>query len=331
YYGVAAVDVARELGLPASVFFHGFELNSQLRDGYPTEPVPMRAGPALTGLRERTFYTVARDDRLLVNSQYTATLFDGFAEAAPIRTVGCGVAAAAMERLGYSPEQRARNRAAARRALGLSPTGPVLASVGRLVPTKRVDRMIDLVAADESFEAVIVGDGQCREALAHQIEAAGIADRVKLLGRAEEGDKWAAYEAADFTCLFSEPDLSTGQIEGFGITLLEGAVCGSLPVCSGTGGMGDVVSDRMTGLVLPARASDDDGGADRRAAAQRDAAMLRKIFDDGTGRDRMVAAAQAQIRSRFNWSAVSTRILSDDPGSDDPLPSGQSVECVALP
>jgi glycosyltransferase involved in cell wall biosynthesis len=274
YYAVGLMDAARAKGIPSSVYFHGFELRSQLRGHYPKSQRTLLAERRLGTLRERIFYTIGTSDEVLVNSAYTASLVEPFPVRPKVRATGCGLPQAVVDReFKESPSYDDAQRQERRRTLGLSPL-PTLAFVGRLV----------------------VGDGPDRERLEGQVKRHGLGERVRICGLSSEVEKWEILRAASALCLLSEPNDQGGQVEGFGIALLEGAAAGALPVSSGTGGMTDVVAHGRTGFLL----SVDD----RQAAAELADFLARQ---DETRR--LVTKAREQLCERFTWERVASRIL----------------------
>jgi glycosyltransferase involved in cell wall biosynthesis len=278
------------------VFFHGFEIRSQLTNGYPAAQRDIIAQRTLTTLRERTFAVVGLADEILVNSSYTASIFEGFEIHPPVHVVGCGIEleTAPMSFFNgevYDAEQREQRR----RVLNL-PGERTLGYVGRLIAAKRIDRMLQFCAADERLGAVIVGTGNELAALQAQSKALGLEQRVVFAGKVSEAQKWQILSAIDALCLLSEPDDRTGQVEGFGISALEGVAAGALPVSSGTGGMGDFVIDDETGLVLP---PGDDEGAGRK---------LREMLWSGERVNALVEAARQTIRDRFNYAEIARKL-----------------------
>ena len=66
------------------------------------------------------------------------------------------------------------------------PDGPDVVAVGRLVPKKGLDVLVDavpaLLPAHPDLRVVILGDGPLRGALQQQVDALGVGDHVRLLG-----------------------------------------------------------------------------------------------------------------------------------------------------
>jgi glycosyltransferase involved in cell wall biosynthesis len=298
YYAIGALDACHRRRIPFSVYFHGFELRSQLRDGYPKRHREVVATRRLGTLRERVFYTVGAADEILVNSRYTASLVEGFSCKPSIRATGCGIPEHDLVReLDMTPFYDAEEKRR-RRAQSALPSEPCIAFVGRLVPAKGVERLLRLCKASPALSAVILGTGPDEERLRALTARWALTERVRFLGRVTETQKWSALRAADFLCLLSEADDKTGQVEGFGIALLEGAAAGAVPVSSGTGGMTDVVSHGRTGLVLPR----DDHAA---------AALLERTVADPASMRSLSERARQQLRERYNWTAVADAIAAE--------------------
>jgi glycosyltransferase involved in cell wall biosynthesis len=296
YYAIGALDACRARGIPCSVYFHGLELRSQLRGQYPRALRELVETRRIGTLRERVFYTVSVCDEILVNSSYTASIFGGFDEVPALRVTGCGIPDHDYHReLDATPVYDAALKAKRREQFGLGKK-PCLAFVGRLVPAKRVDKMLAILRACPDLTAMVVGAGPQQAELSERARAWGISDRLRFLGQVSESQKWATLRAADFNCLLSEPNQDLGAVEGFGIALLEGAAAGAVPVSSGTGGMTDVVSHQQTGVVAPFWPAD---------AAQ----LLLGLAADEASMKKLVFQAREQLASRFTWESVAAQVV----------------------
>src|SRR5690606_11188970 len=96
-----------------------------------------------------------------------------------------------------------------------------LMAMGRLVPFKRFDALIQVfsaLAADyPDWDLTIWGEGPEREALVQQVRDAGLTSRIFLPGRTSQ--PWEALRQADIFAL-------TSQVEGFPNVLLEAMALG---------------------------------------------------------------------------------------------------------
>ena len=173
------------------------------------------------------------------------------------------------------------DRHAARAALGIPLGATVVVSIGRLVPVKRLDRLITAFAAVRhgiDARLYLVGDGSEREALDRQIDALGLASRVTLAGWRTDTPLW--YAAADVVAL-------TSDHEGTPLALIEAAAAARPVVATDAGGVADVVDDGVTGYVVPRE--------DFAALVDR----LERLVRDPNVRDRMAHGAPARA-SRYD-------------------------------
>jgi glycosyltransferase involved in cell wall biosynthesis len=167
-----------------------------------------------------------------------------------------------------------------RGALGSGPDTLVATFVGRLVPIKRVDLLIDAVklarARGADVRLAIVGDGELRAAL--EAQAASLRDAVAFLGFRDDIAQIAA--ATDLAVLSSDN-------EGTPVALIEAAAAGVPALATDVGGVADIVLDGQTGhLVAP---------GDVEALAQ----ALARAAGDRAGLRRMGAAAREHVASRY--------------------------------
>lgn len=161
-------------------------------------------------------------------------------------------------------------------------SNPSLVAVGRLAPVKRFEFVIE--AATEARRTVpgltltIVGDGPLRPELEARIAAAGATDWIRLPGRVAREDLVAHYRQAWLV-------VSGSLAEGWGLSLTEGAACGTPCVATDIRGHRSSVVAGSTGVL----AEPADLG---RAIAD--------VLTDHTRRDALAGAALARART-LTW------------------------------
>jgi glycosyltransferase involved in cell wall biosynthesis len=156
-----------------------------------------------------------------------------------IKLIHNGIAFAEMERA-------ASDSGDVRAKLGLPTPLVLLGAVGRITYAKAHDVLLEALSllADEfpSLHCVIVGDGDLRtsmERLAHELR---VEDRAHFVGFKPDVLSW--YRAMDIVVLSS-------RFEGFLLTVLEAAYAEKPIVCTDVGVVGEVLEDRVSGLIVP--------------------------------------------------------------------------------
>lgn len=137
----------------------------------------------------------------------------------------------------FAPRDRAEAKA------GLGVTGPLVLSVGALIPLKGHDIVIDAVAALPGVTLWIAGEGGDRKRLEAQIERLNLGDRVRLLGSVPPDRVAAALAAADAMALASER-------EGLANAWLEALASGTPVVIPDVGGARQVVTGSAAGRIV---------------------------------------------------------------------------------
>jgi glycosyltransferase involved in cell wall biosynthesis len=165
-------------------------------------------------------------------------------------------------------------------------------AIGRLVPKKGLDVLIDACASlarrGIRFEAVIVGeDGEHASEVRRRIAAHGLERRVTLKEPMDQAALYREYCRATVFCLPCRV-VEDGDRDGIPNVLLEAMACGLPVVTTGISGIPELVTDGVTGLIVPA--GDPDATAD---------ALLRLHEDKALAR-RLSRAGEALVRERFD-------------------------------
>jgi glycosyltransferase involved in cell wall biosynthesis len=189
------------------------------------------------------------------------------------------------------------DRAAARRAAGISGDGPIIGTVARLEPVKDQALLLRafaaVVAAEPAARLCLVGDGSLRSALRDQAIAAGLGDAVRFLGHRDD--------VAALLPLFDVFALSSIS-EGLPLTLLEAMAAGLPCVATDVGAMADAVVEGQSGLLVPAR--DDAGLAAALLQLLRHPDQARQMGEKGRQRARSHFDLRVMVRRYEDlWAA----------------------------
>jgi glycosyltransferase involved in cell wall biosynthesis len=164
---------------------------------------------------------------------------------------------------------------------------PTILYLGRLKRYKRVDLVLKAAArmkrAGTPFRLLIAGRGDHLKKLRGMGSRLGLGDSVEFLGYVPEEEK---------ICLLQRSwvHVLTSSKEGWGISILEAAACGTPTVASHSPGLRDAVLDRQTGLLVP----HGDVGALSKALAL--------LLNDAPARKAMSRAAR-EFSEGFTWDA----------------------------
>jgi len=162
---------------------------------------------------------------------------------------------------------------------------PTLLYLGRLKRYKRVDLVIRALAVlrERGVDArlLVAGRGDHEPALRSLVGELGLEDAVRFLGFVPEEEKRRLFQRAWVHVL-------TSPKEGWGITNLEAAACGTPTVASDSPGLRDSVVDGSTGFLVPH--GDVEALADR----------LTRLLTDAGLRERLGREARA-FAERFSW------------------------------
>jgi glycosyltransferase involved in cell wall biosynthesis len=168
---------------------------------------------------------------------------------------------------------------------------PLVLAVGRLVPVKRhdllVEALIELKTRHPTLEAVIAGDGYERDDLEAQLHAARAEDWIHLPGRISDEEVVDLYQRAWVLA-------SSSAREGWGMTITEAAAAGTPAVVTRIAGHLDAVDDGRSGLLVEGRDGLIDG--------------LDRVLRDPDLRARLSAGA-VQHAANMTWEASALGVL----------------------
>lgn len=223
-------------------------------------------------------------------SQWTADRFRALAQYLKLPEVAARVE---VVPLGTDP-QRFRpdiDAGAAQQRFGLEGS-PWLLTVSRLVPHKGIDTVIAAMPMLPEVRYAVAGVGPDRVRLEQLADRLGVRDRVRFLGSVPEAQLPGLYRAATLYAGLSRE--ANGQVEGFGLALVEAQASGIPVIASTSGGIPDAVMDGRTGVLIPPD--------DPTAAA---VTMIGLLADPGR-RAAMGRSGRSRVEQYLNWGRVVT-------------------------
>jgi len=271
--GVAAVALGRRYGVPVSIKARGADIHHWGRAG-ATRAQVVNAGTAADGL-------------LAVSGTMKADMIALGMPGDRIRVHHTGV-----DHDRFHPID-AEDRTREKRKLGVH--GPLVLSVGALIPRKGHDVVIEAVARLPGVALLIAGEGSDRARLEAAIARHGVADRVRLLGSVAHADIPRLVATADVMALASAS-------EGLANAWVEALACGTPIVITEAGGAGEVVTSRDAGRIVP-----------------RDAAAFAAAIADVLADPPAVDATRA-VAGRFTWEANTAALFAHLAGLVGPRP-----------
>lgn len=186
----------------------------------------------------------------------------------------------------------------ARSLMGLNQNDFIVLQLGRMVPRKGVDNVVQAIAklkgSIPNVRLVIVGGETdkpdpvvCPEIgrLQKIAEEAGIAQQVFFAGRKDRKLLKYYYSAADIF-------VTTPWYEPFGITPLEAMACGTPVIGANVGGIKFSVDNGKTGLLVPPNNADSL------------AESLQRLYNDSDLLNEMRQNTLKRVHALFTWSRI---------------------------
>jgi glycosyltransferase involved in cell wall biosynthesis len=134
-----------------------------------------------------------------------------------------------------------------RKKFNLPSESLICVAVGRLVPVKGYDVLIDamkqITTQVPQLICLIVGEGECKDVLTQQIQDSGLGNQVRLTGYQDRDTVLSILKSSD---IFVMPS----RYEGTPIALLEAAALGLPIIASASGGIPELVTDHEHALLV---------------------------------------------------------------------------------
>jgi hypothetical protein len=299
--GIVAQHLKRELGIPFVITFHALGHVRRMAQG---------TADAFPEARVQIEQNLMRDaDRIIAEcaqDRQDMELLYG-APSSRIVVIPCGFD---PQELWPVPARLARQK------VGVQLGKFVVLQLGRMVPRKGIDTVIDSVAllrrkhgVDATLlvvggEADEAGGAGCTELarLRGLARRRGVSDFVRFTGRKSRDQLRYYYSAADVF-------VTTPWYEPFGITPVEAMACARPVIGAEVGGIKSTVIDGKTGFLVPAR--DAQAVAEKLAVLSANPDLARNMGDEGMRRafQHYTWASVAQQAAAMYETAVNSAVF----------------------
>ena len=223
--GACAVRLARRLGVPSIVMVGGSDVLLMTKDARRRRCIQR----ALTGA----------DAVVAVSRDLASKVLALDVDPKRVHVMRRGVDSAVF----FSGDKQA-----ARQQLGIPADETALLWVGRMVPVKGVETLVEAMAKLQTLgskaKLYLVGGGPLRGHIEADVARLQLTDRVQFVGPVAHDDLGPWFRAVDATILPSKS-------EGIPNVLLESLACGTPWVASKVGGIPEIASGAATRMVAP--------------------------------------------------------------------------------
>lgn len=175
----------------------------------------------------------------------------------------------------------------------------ILLTSGRLAKRKGVAWFVRNVMPKLSKETfyVIAGEGPDRENIEHAIKECNLSQRVIMLGYVNDETRNILLNNCD---LFLQPNIKIpGDMEGFGISVIEAGACGLPVIAASLEGLKDAIKDGENGFLL------ESGNA------QAFVKKIDKLLTDEPGRLLFGEKARSYVIKHFSWEKIARIYLQE--------------------
>jgi glycosyltransferase involved in cell wall biosynthesis len=241
-------------------------------------------------LRSLNKLSIAHSDVCTANSRATAAMARKISGLEKPRLIPMGV----------NPVQFQKSTEVVDLRKKLQLNGEVILSVGRLIDLKGTDYLIKALARVllefPRAKAIIIGSGPRKNYLHNLTRDLQLSENIIFIDKVSQNELVKYYSIADVFVLPSIKN-KTGEIEGFGVVLLEAMACGLAVIGSRVGGIPDIIKDEETGLLARPKNS-------RHLSEQ----IIRLLSDDHL-RKTLALKAQRLIAKKFSWEIIAGRFI----------------------
>ena len=175
----------------------------------------------------------------------------------------------------------------------------VILTSGRLAKRKGVAWLCENVMPklDENTIYVVAGDGPDRKNIESTVKKTNLGERVRMLGYVTDEVRDILFNTCD---VFVQPNIKIlGDMEGFGISVIEAASCKLPVIASNLEGLKDAIKDRQNGFLV--EPYDVDGYVKK----------INELLADDVFRKEFGERARKYVVDNYSWEKISRRYLEE--------------------
>jgi len=181
--------------------------------------------------------------------------------------------------------------------IGKKVNGPILLTLGRLVKRKGITWFIDNVInmLDRKIVYIVAGAGKEESNILSAIQNNNLQDRVFFIGEVSDKEKQLLFSTTD---IFIQPNIKVaGDMEGFGLVVLEAAASGCVVIASRLEGLTDSIQHGQNGfLVTPGNAEEYRK-------------IIESVLDNPQDKDAFGQQARVYVKSNYSWPLIAKKYL----------------------
>ena len=176
--------------------------------------------------------------------------------------------------------------------MGKRISGSVLLTLGRLVRRKGVAWFIENVfhKLDKDIIYIVAGEGKEKDYILEIVGKYNLQNRVFLVGSVSESEKEMLFRTAD---IFIQPNIQVaGDMEGFGLVVLEAAAHGLVVIAARLEGLKDAICHGENGYLVGERNSDEY------------MQYIKIVLDDPENKKAFGLKAREHVNKHFSWDSI---------------------------